>query len=104
MRTYVSYIKYLRKEICLLQKIIYSFISRELWKTYSLHIDGGTWYDVEACNIVKLRLKHSLHSSLEKNLMERVNQYFKDRIECFDDYFPYMQKENSECDLFHVHN
>ena len=35
--------------------------------------------------------------------MERVNQYFKDRIECFDDYYPYMQKEN-ECNLFHVHN
>ena len=101
MRTYVSYIKYLRKEICLLQKIIYSFISRELWKTYSLHIDGGTWYDDEACNIVKLRLKHSLHSSLEKNLMERVNQYFKDRRECFDDYYPCIQ---NECNLFHVHN
>ena len=27
----------------------------------------GTWYD-EACNV--LRLKHYLHSSLEKSLME----------------------------------
>jgi putative transposase len=34
--------------------------------------------------------------------MERVNQYFKDRIECFDDYYPCMQKD--ECNLFHVHN
>jgi len=34
--------------------------------------------------------------------MERVNQYFKDRIESFDDYYPCMQKE--ECNLFHVHN
>ena len=33
--------------------------------------------------------------------MERVNQYFKDRIECFDDYYPCMQ---NECNLFHVHN
>ena len=38
----------------------------------------GTWYD-EACNV--LRLKHYLHSSIEKSLMERVNQYFKDRTE-----------------------
>ena len=35
--------------------------------------------------------------------MERVNQYLKDRIESFDDYYPCMQKEN-ECNLFHVYN
>ena len=35
--------------------------------------------------------------------MERVNQYFKDRIECFDDYYPRIQKEN-ECNLFHAYN
>jgi hypothetical protein len=34
--------------------------------------------------------------------MERVNQYLKDRIESFDDYYPCMQKD--ECNLFHVHN
>ena len=34
--------------------------------------------------------------------MERINQYFKDRIESFDDYHPSMQK--GECNLFHVHN
>ena len=33
--------------------------------------------------------------------MERVNQYFKDRIENFDDYYPYVK---NECNLFHVHN
>jgi hypothetical protein len=33
--------------------------------------------------------------------MERVNQYFKDRIESFDDYYPCMQEE---CNLFHVYN
>jgi hypothetical protein len=36
--------------------------------------------------------------------MERVNQYFKDRIESFDDYYPCMQKEDNECNLLHVHN
>jgi len=44
----------------------------------------------------------SLHSPFEKSLMERVNQYFKDRTESFDDYYPCMNKD--ECNLFHVHN
>jgi transposase-like protein len=50
---------------------------RSLIEKYGKHIvypDGGTWYD-EACNV--LRLKHYLHSSIEKSLMERVNQYFR---------------------------
>ena len=33
--------------------------------------------------------------------MERVNQYFKDRTESFDDYYPCTR---NECTLFHVHN
>ena len=33
--------------------------------------------------------------------MERVNQYFKDRTESFDDYYPCVK---NECNLFHVHN
>ena len=53
---------------------------------------GGTWFD-EACNI--LRFKHYLHSPFEKSLMERINQYFKDRIESFDDYYPCMQKKKN---------
>ena len=35
--------------------------------------------------------------------MERFNQYFKDRTENFDDYYPCIQKDD-ECNLFHVHN
>jgi putative transposase len=73
----------------------------ENYGKHTVYTDGGTWYD-EACNV--LRLKQYLHSSIEKNLMERVNQYFKDRIESFDDYYPGMQKEDSECNLFHVYN
>ena len=30
-------------------------------------------------------------------------QYFKDRIESFDDYYPCIQKEN-ECNLLHLYN
>ena len=40
----------------------------------------------EACRVLKL--KHYLHSPLEKSLIERVMQYFKDRTESFDDYYP----------------
>ena len=47
--------------------------------------DGGTWYPM-ACRFLKL--KHHLHSSFEKSLIERTMQYIKDRTECFDDYFP----------------
>jgi hypothetical protein len=39
-------------------------------------------------------LKHYLHSPFQKRLMERVNQYLKDRIESFDDYYLCMQNEN----------
>ena len=53
----------------------------------------------EACEVIGL--KHYLHSSFEKILMERVNQYFKDIIESFDDYYPCVQ---IECNLFHVYN
>ncbi|HEX5185277.1 MAG TPA: hypothetical protein VFV86_00165, partial [Nitrososphaeraceae archaeon] len=58
----------------------------------------GTWYD-EACNVIGL--KHYLHSPFQKSLMERVNQYFKDRTESFDDYYPCRQMK---CNLFHVYN
>jgi putative transposase len=58
------------------------------------------WYP-QACNF--LNLKHRLHSSLEKTLIERVMQYFKDRTESFDDYYPCTTKKNN-CDLQHVYN
>ena len=33
--------------------------------------------------------------------MERVDQYFKDRIESFDNYYPCIK---IGCNLLHVHN
>ena len=78
------------------EKFIRSLVVR--YGNHPVYTDGGTWYD-EACNV--LRLKHYLHSSFEKSLMERVNQYFKDRIKGFDDYYPCMQ---DECNLLHVYN
>ncbi|MDR4510598.1 MAG: hypothetical protein MRJ93_02705 [Nitrososphaeraceae archaeon] len=46
-------------------------------------------------------MKHYLHSPIQKSLMERVNQYLKDKSNHFDDYYPCRQQE---CNLFHVHN
>ncbi len=60
--------------------------------------DGGTWYP-QACRFLKL--KHHLHSSFEKSLIERKMQYIKDRTEGFDDYFPCRLKN---CKLNHVRN
>ncbi len=51
------------------EKFIRSLV--EKYGRHTVYTDGGKWYD-EACNIS--RLKHYLHSSLEKSLMERVNQ------------------------------
>ena len=60
--------------------------------------DGGTWYP-QACRF--LRLKHHVHSSFEKSIIERTMQYIKDRTERFDDYFPCKIKN---CKLNHVRN
>jgi putative transposase len=86
-----------KKETCLLLKSSFRSLVENYGK-HTVYTDGGTWYD-EAYNV--LRLKHYLHLPFQKSLMERVNQYFKDRTENFDDYYPCMQ---DECNLFHVHN
>ena len=66
---------------------------RSLVSKYGKHIvytDGGTWYP-QACNF--MHLKHRLHSPIEKSLIERIMQYFKDRItECFDGYYHFTKK------------
>ena len=67
---------------------------------HTVYTDGGTWYP-QACNF--LHLKHRLHSPLEKSLIERIMQYFKDRTESFDDYYP-LYKNKKNCDLSHVYN
>jgi putative transposase len=80
------------------ENFIRSLISK--YGKHTVYTDGGTWYP-QACNF--LHLKHRLHSSLEKSLVERVMQYFKDRTEGFDDYYPCTTKNNN-CDLEHVYN
>ncbi|HSF49441.1 MAG TPA: hypothetical protein VLA74_01665 [Nitrososphaeraceae archaeon] len=42
-----------------------------MYGKHTVYTDGGTWYN-EACNA--LRLKHYLHSPVEKILIERKSQ------------------------------
>jgi putative transposase len=79
------------------EKFIRSLVDK--YGRHTVYTDGGTWYP-QACNF--LHLKHRLHSTLEKSLIERVMEYFKDRTECFDDYYPCTK--NNDCDLEHVYN
>ena len=67
-----------KRETCLLLSILSDHWLKSM-ESILVYTDGGTWYP-EACNVIGL--KHYLHSSFEKSLMERVNQqYFKDRTE-----------------------
>ena len=54
-----------KREICLLLKNLFIHSPVEKYGKHRVYTDGGTWYDDEACNI--LRLKHHLHSPLEKS-------------------------------------
>ena len=78
------------------EKFIRSLVQK--YGKYTIYTDRGTWYP-EACNV--LGLKHYLHSPLEKSLIERVMQYFKDRTENFDDYYPCRK---DDCNKDHVYN
>ncbi|MDR4492281.1 MAG: DDE-type integrase/transposase/recombinase [Candidatus Nitrosocosmicus sp.] len=70
----------------------------KIHRKHPVSTDGGTWYP-QACRFLKL--KHHIHSSLEKSLIERTMQYIKDRTESFDDYFPCTI---NNCKLNHIRN
>ena len=73
---------------------------RSLIKVYGKHTvysDGGSWYP-EACSY--LGLEHLPHASFEKSIIERAIEYFEDRTESFDDYYPC--KNIIQYDLTHV--
>ena len=84
------------RNMLIAEKFIHSLV--EKYGKHTVYTNGGTWYP-EACNILKL--KHYLDSSIAKSLMERVNQYFKDRTELFDYYY---SCGKNECNIFKVHN
>src|ERR1700730_661386 len=60
--------------------------------------DDAVWYP-EACRWA--RLEHHVYDHDWQNLIERMNQSLKDRLECFDDLFPCFKVE---CDKEHVNN
>jgi putative transposase len=70
-----------------------------LYGKHTVYSDGGTWYP-EAC--ISIGLKHRLHSSYQKSIIERAIEYFKDRTEAFDDYYPCM-RSGLLCNLLHVY-
>ncbi|HSF50061.1 MAG TPA: hypothetical protein VLA74_04795, partial [Nitrososphaeraceae archaeon] len=78
------------RNMLIAEKFIRSLV--EKYGKHTVYTDGGTWYD-QACNV--LRLKHYLHSPLKKSLMERVNQYFKDRIKVLMTIIHVCKKVNS---------
>jgi putative transposase len=85
-----------KKHVCCTE--FYSKSGKQIWKASSFYRWYGTWYPY-ACKFLKLR--HHLHSSFEKSIIERTIQYIKDRIENFDDYFLCRKKR---CKLNHVTN
>lgn len=74
---------------------------KELRTRYGLKpiwTDDASWYP-EACRW--LRLEHHVYGEEWKNLIERMNQSLKDRLENFDDYFPCLKEG---CKKEHVRN
>ena len=68
LRIYISE----ERNMLVAEKFIRSLVYK--YGKHTVYTDGGTWYN-EACNVIGL--KHYLHSSIEKSLMERVNQVFQ---------------------------
>jgi putative transposase len=74
---------------------------RELRRRYGMKpvwTDEASFYP-EACRWS--RLEHHVYGQEWKNLIERMNQSLKDRLELFDDNFPCFREE---CELEHVNN
>ncbi|MGB9659999.1 MAG: DDE-type integrase/transposase/recombinase [Nitrososphaerales archaeon] len=74
---------------------------KELRRRYGrkpIYTDDASWYPL-ACKWLKL--EHHVFDDEWKEFMERMNQYLKDRTECFDDLFPCFKEG---CKREHVNN
>ncbi|MEM2178797.1 MAG: hypothetical protein QW272_08280 [Candidatus Methanomethylicaceae archaeon] len=60
-----------------------------------VYTDNASYYHL-ACKWI--RIEHRVYNINLKNIIERFIQIIKDRIECFDDYFPCF----NECNYEHV--
>ena len=56
---------------------------------YPISTDSGSWYP-QACQFLKL--KHHLHSTYKKSIIERTIQYIKDRTDNLMIIFPEERK------------
>jgi putative transposase len=90
---HVSYNRSILDAHMFLKRLRHTYGRKPIWT------DEATFYP-EACRY--LRLEHRVYPTEWKNLIERMNQSLKDRLECFDDMFPCLRKE--ECDREHVRN
>jgi len=79
------------------ENFIHSLVDK--YGKHTVYTDGSIWYP-QTCTF--LHLKDRLHSPLKKSMIERLMEYFKDRTESFDDYYPCINKQN--CDLQRVYN
>ena len=52
---------------------------------------GHALYPPQARHLLKIR--HHLHSSYEKSMIERTIQFIKGRTEEFDEYFPFSTRK-----------
>ena len=77
------------------QSILDAHIFLRSWAT--IWTDEASFYP-EACRWS--RLEHHVYGQEWKNLIERMNQSLKDRLECYDD-FPCLRED---CELEHVKN
>ncbi len=88
----VSYNQSILDAYLFLKEVRRRYGRRPIWT------DEGLWYP-EACRW--LRLEHHTYGVERKNLIERMNQMLKDRLENFDDLFPCLKEG---CDREHVSN
>ncbi|MEM2525964.1 MAG: hypothetical protein QXI49_07240 [Candidatus Methanomethylicaceae archaeon] len=61
-----------------------------------VYTDNASYYHL-ACKWI--RIEHRVYNINLKNIIERFIQIIKDRIECFDDYFPCLKEE---CNKEHI--
>jgi putative transposase len=86
----------LERNMLIAEEFLHSMINK--YGKHPVSTDGGTWYP-QACRFLKI--KHHLHSSYQKSIIERTIQSIKDRTESFDDYFPCTKPK---CKLQHIRN
>ena len=86
----------IERNMLIAENFIQSLVNK--YGKHPISADGATWYPLA---YRFLKLKHHIHSSYGKSIIERTIQYIRDRTESFDDYFP-CRKER--CMLQHVRN